>query len=133
MIDRSTNILNPLRECTKPQWYYPVPAVGGGGKKIQGKLTALETRTGGPYAGLKVGEIEVEVAPCSDAGLLGQTIEVVDWSECVFDLPFADLDGVWVWASQGIGLSRAGGPDPNERTPCHFAADDRCCVAADGV
>jgi len=106
-------------------------AKGGGTDKIQGILTSLTTASGGPYDGLKVAEITVEVSPCS-RDIIGQTVEVVDHSttQCVFDHSEADLMGVWVWAEEGIAVDQT---DPLVRTPCHWTASDRCCVAADGA
>lgn len=107
-------------------------AGGGGGKQIQGELTAITTPTSGPYTGKNVGTITIVVAPCSDSALIGESVDVVDWSDCIFDLPFADLDGVWVWAAEGIAESLAAGAEPGTLTPCHWTASDRCCVEADG-
>lgn len=93
---------------------------GGGGATLQGTLSSIADGTG-DYAGLKVGTVAVVIAPCDRPGLAGTNVEVVDWSECVFDLPIEDLSGVWVWAEEGI----------NEGGECHWTASDRCCVAAD--
>ena len=99
----------------------------GGTRKIQGILIALEVGTG-PYTGKQVATITIKVAPCADGSLIDTDVDVVDWSGCVFDLDFADLDGVWVWASEGVALSLDPGADPGELTPCHWTADDRCCI-----
>lgn len=104
----------------------------GGVRAIQGTLTALTTATTGYYTGKKVGTITVVVAPCSDSDLIGDSVSVVDWSGCVFDRDFADLEDVWVWASEGIAASLDEEADTGDLTPCHWTANDRCCVAADG-
>jgi len=103
----------------------------GGTRKLQGTLEALEDGTG-PYTGKKVGTVLVKVAPCEEGELIGTEVEVVDWSDCIFDLPFEDLDGVWVWVSEGVAESLDEGAEEGELTPCHWVADDRCCVGADG-
>lgn len=106
---------------------------GSGAEQIQGPLVDLETAPStSPYSGLKIGTIEVELAPCSQSGLIGTEVEVVDWSACVFDRVLSELDGVWVWAlTNGIAESRASGAAPGELTPCHITAWDRCCVPED--
>lgn len=107
-------------------------AATGGTRKLQGTLQALADGTG-PYTGKKVGTVLVVVAPCDDGDLIGTEVDVVDWSDCIFDLEFAELDGVWVWASEGVAQSLDEGADPGDLTPCHWVADDRCCVGADGA
>lgn len=104
----------------------------GGTRKLQGTLTALEDGTG-PYTGKKVGTVLIVVAPCDNGDLIATEVDVVDWSDCIFDLPFADLEDVWVWASEGVALSLDPEAEPGELTPCHWTADDRCCVGADGA
>lgn len=114
--------------------YYAMPPASegtGGTRKLQGTLEALEDGTG-PYTGKKVGTVLVKVAPCEEGELIGTEVEVVDWSDCIFDLPFEDLDGVWVWVSEGVAESLDEGAEEGELTPCHWVADDRCCVGADG-
>lgn len=111
--------------------YYAMPPVssGGGTRLIQGTLIALEDGTG-PYTGKKVATITIEIAPCDDSGLIGTDVDVVDWSGCVFDLPFEDLEGVWVWASEGIGASQDPEAEEGDLTPCHWTANDRCCTTS---
>lgn len=104
----------------------------GGTRKLQGTLEALEDGTG-PYTGKKVGTVLIVVAPCDDGDLIGTEVDVVDWSGCVFDLTFEELDGVWVWASEGVAQSLEEGADPGDLTPCHWVADDRCCVGSEGA
>lgn len=105
----------------------------GGGATIQFEIVsvAVETDSASPYFGYKVAVVTVKPSPCSRTDLIDTEVDVVDWSGCVFDLDEEDLIGVWGWASEYIYLSQASGADPGELTPCHWAADDRCCVAAD--
>jgi len=100
---------------------------GGGTKLIQGILIALEDGTG-PYTGKKVATVTIKVAPCDEDTLLDTDVDVVDWSGCVFDLTFEELDGVWVFASEGIALSQDPEAAEGDLTPCHWVANDRCCV-----
>jgi hypothetical protein len=105
---------------------------GGSGASIEGTLVSIETAgTSSPYNGLVIATITVVVAPCDRPELIGTDVEVVDHSECVFDLTEEQLSGVWVWASEKIAESLAVGADLGTLTPCHWSADDRCCVAAD--
>jgi hypothetical protein len=107
---------------------------GGGGAKIQYVIDSLRTASSGadlPYFGLKIATVTVQVAPCEQPELIGTQVDVVDHSGCVFDLDGADLEGVWGWASQGIALSRDAGAEEGALTPCHWAADDRCCAASE--
>jgi hypothetical protein len=105
--------------------------VGGGGRQIQGTLTGLADGTG-QYTGKKVATIDIEVAPCGSGDLIGESVEVVDHSGCIFDLTAEELDGVWVWASEGVAQSTDPEASPGDLTDCHWVADDRCCVEADG-
>ena len=78
-------------------------------------------------------------------------VEVTDHSGCVFDHDDEDLAGVWVWASEMRTINASYDPretipdpedpegpeienpgyDPEKYGPCHWVADDRCCVDAD--
>jgi hypothetical protein len=104
--------------------------LGGDGATYQGTLTALTDGTG-HYTGKKVGTVMVEVGPCNEGTVVGTSVQVVDWSGCVFDLPIEDLDGVWVWFGRGIAASQDPEAEEGELTPCHYVAHDRCCVAGD--
>lgn len=99
----------------------------GGGEQIQGTLDALAAGEG-DYVGKMVATITIEVAPCNKPELLGTAVEVVDWSECIFDLTEEQLLGVWVWANKGIALSQDPYAEEGQLTPCHWVAADRCCV-----
>lgn len=104
----------------------------GTGRQIQGRLKSLTTPTSGPYTGKPVASILVEVAGCDDGALIGDQVDVVDWSGCVFDLTAEELDDVWVFAAEGVAESQASGAAEGELTPCHWTAIDRCCVPVDG-
>lgn len=106
------------------------PRGGGRSSLAQGTLTDLDDGTG-DYTGKQVGTVTVVVAPCGRSSLLGTSVEVVDWSGCVFDHAFEDLDGVWVWFGEGIAESLDPEASEGQLTPCHWVAHDRCCVAAD--
>jgi hypothetical protein len=115
------DVIHPLRQ----------PKQGKrGGRWVQGTLTALDAGTG-QYTGKDIATIEVEVTSCGLASLIGEEIEVVDHSGCVFDHTEEELMGVWVWASEGVALSTDAEADPGDLTDCHWVADDRCCVEAD--
>lgn len=105
---------------------------GGSSHLFQGNLTAIADGTG-DYTGKKVGTVTVVVAPCGSGNLIGDSVSVVDWSGCVFDLPIGDLNGVWVWFGKGVAESLAPEATEGQLTPCHYVAHDRCCVSADGA
>lgn len=107
---------------------------GSGGETIQYTIDSIDVAgSTSPYNGKNVATVTIEVAPCSMAELIGTSVEVVDWSGCVFDQLEADLIGVWGWASKYVALSLESGVDAGTLTPCHWGADDRCCIALDGA
>jgi hypothetical protein len=109
-----------------------VLAPGGGGASIEYTIDSLETAgTDSPYNGLIVATATVILAPCDRASLIGEEVEVVDHSGCIFDLPEEDLIGVHGWATEGVALSLASGAGEDDITPCHWSASNRCCVPAD--
>lgn len=109
-----------------------VVIVDGGGEGFQAQGTLTDLADGeGHYTGYKVGTVQIVVSPCQP-DLVGEEVEVVDWSECIFDHEFEDLEDVWVWFGKGIAESQDPEADPGELTPCHYVTHDRCCVAADG-
>lgn len=107
--------------------FYRSPPTGGA--TIMGEITAVRTASGSggdaPYSGLKIATVTVITAPCDRAGLLGESVDIVDHSLCVLDLPTDDLIGVNMWGSEGVAVSKE---DITEITPCHWCADDRCCT-----
>lgn len=105
-----------------------------GGAKIQYTINSITIAgSTSPYNGKKVATVTIKPSPCTKPELINTTAEVVDWSECVFDLPAEDLVGVWGWASEYIYLSQKAGDPPGTLTPCHWGADDRCCTPADSA
>lgn len=109
-------------------------------KIVQGRLIDLYDGEG-EATGYKVGVVQVIKANCAAEEYIGQEIHVVDWSECVFDLDFADLEDVWVWAVDDYNIDPPYGDGPYYCTPyydpyypecdCGWATLDRCCVDAD--
>jgi hypothetical protein len=109
-----------------------IDAVGGdGAATIQYKIESIELATEGPYTGKIIATVIVETAPCSRDFLIGESVEVVDHSRCVFDLAEPELVDVWGWATEQVALSTEEGVEPGTLTPCHWAADDRCCTEAE--
>lgn len=100
---------------------------GGGGSIWQGNLIDLVDGTG-DFTGKKVGTVKIVVPPPDRAEMVDEEVEVVDWSECVFDLALADLDGVWVWFTEGVGPSQDPGAAAGQVTEPHYVTVDRCCV-----
>lgn len=103
-------------------------AGSGGGESIWGTLSSLTTSTDPGFVGIQKGSVAVVLAPVGQEDLLGTSVDVYDHTECIFDLPFADLDGVWVNATKYIKSDGSGGA-----TDPFWGADDRCCVDADGA
>ena len=99
-----------------------------GGASIEYEIISTSTPSSGPYTGLKVASVTVMGAPCSRSSLIGTTVDVVDHSGCIFDLTSEELAGAWGWASERVFESLASGASPGELTPCHWSADNRCCV-----
>lgn len=113
---------------------------GSGGDTLQGTIESLRVADSeygegedAPYTGLTIAEVRVVVAPCNRSSLIDELVDVVDHSGCVFDLPEDELDGIWAWASEGIAESLDPAAEEGELTPCHWVADDRCCVPGEGA
>ena len=100
----------------------------GGGASIEYEIDSVSTASSGPYTGLKVASVTVKGAPCSRSSLIGTSVDVVDHSGCIFDLTSGELAGVWGWASERVFPSLASGAPAGALTPCHWCADNRCCV-----
>jgi hypothetical protein len=101
---------------------------GGGGGSIEYEIISTSTASNGPYTGLKVASVTVKGAPCSRSSLIGTSVDVVDHSGCIFDLTSGELAGAWGWASERVFPSLASGAPAGTLTPCHWSADNRCCV-----
>ncbi len=104
----------------------------GGMAGIEFTIDSVTTASTGPYTGLKVATVTVEGASSGLSDLIGDQVEVVDHSGCVFDLAEADLVDVYGWATEKIFKSLAEDAGPNDLTPLHWCAQDRCCTDADG-
>lgn len=61
----------------------------------------------------------VVAATPESVGLIGQDVEVVDLSGCIFDEEDADLIGVWVWATWKVTADNPEGA---------WIAENRCCI-----
>jgi hypothetical protein len=100
--------------------------------EIRYVINSVTLASGGPFTGLKVATVTIErVSPCSLACLLGTSAQVVDDSECIFDLDNDELVGYRGWATEGIILSREDGAPVGTLSPCTWFADNRCCGPAD--
>jgi hypothetical protein len=128
MIDKDLQILNPLRENPRPEWWYQVPMKKGGGtKKIFFSVTAAEIAgTTSPYNGKMILTVDIIVEPC-DMDL--ETAEVVDWSTCLAnEEDVVAVVGREGWAFLGRGRqSLAEAAATGEKTPCHWVLDGLCC------
>lgn len=107
--------------------WFPWRPEGGGGKTMFKIISVTTAGTDSPYNGLKVAQADVEVSPCNKSGLIGETIEVVDWSECLFDEDDNELVDRVGWAFKGIAKSKKQGAGEDDLTPCHWVADNICC------
>lgn len=112
-----------------------VAAGGGGGDSIQGIITSVRNATSGDedYTGLKIATMNVVVAPCGRTELVGTAVEVIDHSLQILDLSNAALVGFYLWASEGVALSRDPEADNCQLTPCHWAAVNRSCIEYEGT
>lgn len=108
------------------------PGGSSNGKTIEFTIESIATAATGHYTGKVVATVTIETAPCGQEDLIGTSVDVVDHSGCVFDLPEEDLIGVWGWATERVALSTQEGEPSGTKTPCHWAADDRCCTASEG-
>jgi len=107
----------------------------GSGEMIQYIIDSVRTATSqgddAPYTGLKIATVTIKVTSCGIESLIGTQVDVVDHSQCIFDLEPEQLEGIWGWGSKGIAESRDPEAEEDELTPCHWVADDRCCTAYD--
>ena len=83
------------------------PKTGG---SVEGPL---ETAEGGIYV------MSVVAASPESSNLVGESVEVIDLSGCIFDEEDADLIGVWVWASWKVS---------DEAPEGAWVAFNRCCI-----
>ncbi len=125
-----------IRPSEEP-WLFP-PDSGGKCDSIEYEIQSLRVASSGdpdeaPFTGLTIATVLVKVATVKRAKLIGTTVDVVDHSGCVFDLPQEDLVGVWGWGSWRVAESLDPAAGPGELTPPHFSADDRCCAGAENA
>ncbi len=109
---------------------------GGGGEWIKGNLVSIRTASSGtpadaPWTGLVIATLTVKETSPGLQYLIDVNVDMVDKQECVYDHAEADLVGVWTWGKKAIAKSLDPAADPGTLTPLYWAADDRCCVAAD--
>ena len=104
----------------------------GGGGVIEYKIISSATRmTSGPYTGLRVVDAIIHGAPCEQTELIGETVEVVDHSDELFDED--SMIGYTGWASEMIFLSLDEEDECGTLTPCHWAAINRVCSPNTGI
>ena len=116
--------------CVTGKWFCFKPGGGGSGGTIEFLINSVSVApTDSPYNGLSVATVTIVTAPCDRPTLIATTVDVVDHSGCVFDLEEADLIGLWGWATERVAYSLKVGEESDTVTPCHWAADDRCCSA----
>jgi len=110
-----------------------IDSAAGGEASIEYQIISIDVMESGPYTGLTVASVTVMGASCGRSDLIGDTVEVVDHSGCIFDLVEASLVDVWGWASWRVFESLDPEAEAGELTPCHWSADDRCCVDGEGA
>lgn len=93
---------------------------GGGAGIIQGTISSISTISSGQFMGLIAAQVSIEVISCGET--VSGSVQVIDHSGCVFDLPEADLQGLWCWAHKA----------ESDSGDCHWAAIDRCCAPGEG-
>lgn len=115
-------------------WYPEIKPRGGGGGTggvIEYKITSVSTKTSGPYIGLKAADVVIHGAPCSRSNLIGETVEVIDHSNELFDEP--TMVGFTGWASEMVFWSLDTEEECETLTPCHWAAINRVCAPNTGT
>ena len=109
---------------------------GAGTEDGEGKIvpnSIITEPSDSPYAGLKSAQVEVITAPCSQAALIGETVEVIDHLGCILNLePSTDLNDVGIYFHEQIAIDRSQTASPGDLTPCHWAAFNRCCAPSEG-
>ncbi len=103
---------------------------------IKVPLVSIRTASSGtpadaPWTGLIIATVTVEETSPGLHYLINQDVDMVDKQECVYDHAEEDLVGVWTWGKRAIAKSLDPAAAPGTLTPLYWAADDRCCVAAD--
>lgn len=98
-----------------------------GGGRIQYEILSLGSGTGA-YDGLISATVTVR---CGPAGLIGQSVTVIDHSGCIFDEDA--MAGYTGWAFWGRAWSLDPVADCETLTPAHWIADNRCCAPDTGT
>lgn len=90
--------------------------------------SATTAGTSSPYNGKMILTVTVTVAPCDQSWLVGESVDVVDWSGCLANAETtAAVVGREGWAFRGIAESLASTASEGDLTPCHWALDGLCC------
>lgn len=92
---------------------------------IRFEILSLATAEGGDFDGLTVATVLVLRAECHVACLVGQEVDVVDDSGCVFNEE--DIVGREGWATWSIMESLDPEAETGDMSECFWAADDLCC------
>ncbi len=104
---------------------------GSNAGSIEYEIVSITIPESGPYTGLVVATVTVKGASCGLGNLIGDEVDVVDHSECIFDLVEGDLVGLWGWADRKVFPSLDTEAEEGELTPCHWSATNRCCAASE--
>lgn len=99
LYDHNGNVINWL--------LIDAPKTGG---SVEGPL---ETAESGVYV------MSVVAASPDSSNVVGESVEVIDLSGCIFDEEDADLIGVWVWAEWKVSAEAPEGA---------WVAFNRCCI-----
>lgn len=96
-----------------------------GARWIQYEIDSLSTPSSGPYTGLKVATVTIVGTSPGAERLIGDVVDVVDHSGCIFDESV--MTGFTGWANEGVFLSLDSGADCDTMSPVHWVAFNRCC------
>ena len=80
-----------------------------------------------PYNGLKVATVTIELITCGRGVEIGDSVEVVDHSGCIFNEDNADLVDRYGWADWKVSADLSTGASPGDLAPCHWSATGLCC------
>jgi hypothetical protein len=108
----------------------PFGGTGGGGGVIEYTVASVELASSGPYTGLKIATAIIHGAPFDRTELIGESVEVVDHSGCIFDED--NMEDYTGWASEMVFLSLDPYADCGDLTPRHWTAINRCCAPGSG-
>lgn len=130
MRDKHAQLLNPLRENPRPEWFYQMPfKKPTSGAIVEYTIDSLTTKSSGPYIGLVAATVTIRGVICGQgASLIDTPAEVIDHSGCIFDE--ADMTGYTGWAATNMEYNSL---DGSGLTPCHNAAINRCCGPYSGT